>query len=227
MGFKNKPIPCVKITLFPQLHLDSSHSGEYKTQLWFGLLFLLQILACCAFCLFVCFLLSWSCSLYRWFSISIVYRPSLYKMYLWRKTGCSQINSLCILYLDNQRVLAFISEEIVTLRDLARFVKYKNKIFHSNNTSSSEYSWTQYRIPTTWAHRAHSSVTESCSQRTKHGKSYGSICHETYVLKSHLGVWLWALPGIPQLEKATWFSDVLSYNSCQIQSAQGSNPGIS
>lgn len=151
--------------IVPQLHLHSSHSGEYKTQLWFGRLFLLQIMACCAFCLFfVYFLLSWSCSLYRWFSISIVYTPSLYRMYLWRKTGCSQINSLCILYLDNQRVLlAFISEEIFILRDLTRFVKHKNKIFHSNNTFSSESSWTQYRIHTTWAHRAHSSVTETCS----------------------------------------------------------------
>lgn len=47
--------------------------------------------------------------------------------------GCSQINSLCILCPDNQRVLmASISEEISTLRDLARLVKHKNKIFHSN-----------------------------------------------------------------------------------------------
>lgn len=38
-----------------QLHLHSSRSGEYKTQLWFGLLFLLQILACRASCLFVFF----------------------------------------------------------------------------------------------------------------------------------------------------------------------------
>lgn len=39
--------------IVPQLHLHSSHSGEYKTQLWFGLLFLLQILRAV---LFVCFL---------------------------------------------------------------------------------------------------------------------------------------------------------------------------
>lgn len=174
------------------------------------------------------FLLFWSCSLYRWFSVSIVCRPSLYKMYLWRKTGCSQINSLCIWYLDNQRVLlAFISEDTLTLRDLARFVKHRNKLFHSSNQLSSECSWTQYRIPTAWAHRAHSAVTESCPLRTKHWKSYDSICHKRWGLKSCLRVWLQALPGIPQLEEATWFSATLNFNSCQNQSAEGSNPGIS
>lgn len=55
----------------------------------------------------------------------------------------------CILYLNNQRVLlASISEEILTLRDLARLVMHKNKIFHSSKKFSlSECSWTQYRFP--------------------------------------------------------------------------------
>lgn len=190
MGFKNKPIPCVKITLFPNFIFTQAILVSIKPNCGLGFSFSYRYWRAVLFVcfLFVYFLFSWSCSLYRWFSIYIVYRPSLYKMYLWRKTGCSQINSLCILYLDNQRVLlAFISEEIFILRDLARFMKHKNKIFHSNNTFSSEYSWTQYRIPTTWAHRAHSSVTETCSQRTKHWKSCGSICHETWVREAIWG----------------------------------------
>lgn len=39
----------------------------------------------------------------------------------------------CILYLANQRaLLASISEEVFTLRDLARLVMHKNKLVHSN-----------------------------------------------------------------------------------------------
>lgn len=83
-------------------------------------------------------------------------------------------NSLCILYLDNQSFLASISEENFTLRDLARFVKHKNKIFHTSKKFSSECSWTQWqcRIPRHEpTYRVHSTVVKSCAQRTKFWKS--------------------------------------------------------
>lgn len=53
-----------------------------------------------------------------------------------KKAGLLPNTQPCILYLNNQRVLASISEEILTLRDLARLVMHKNKIFHSSKKFS-------------------------------------------------------------------------------------------
>lgn len=80
-------------------------------------------------------------------------------------------NSLCILCLDNQSFLASISKEKFTLRDLARFVKHKNKISHSNKKVFFRVLLNTMQDPTTWAHRTHSTVVKSCAQRTKFWKS--------------------------------------------------------
>lgn len=129
VGFKIKPIPCMKITLSANSSLIQGILVSIKLTvgLCFGLCFSYRYWSAV---LSNFPTLSWSRSLYRWFSISVVCGPSVY---LWRKPDYSQINSLCLLYLDNKRfLLASISEEVSTLRDLARLVKHKNKIFYSN-----------------------------------------------------------------------------------------------
>lgn len=108
------------------------------------------VLCCSLFCVCVWFFfpLWWSCCLYKWLSISIVCRPSPYKC-IYEESQLLPNTQPCILCLNNPRVLlASISEEMLMLRDLARLVMHKNKMFHSSKKFSlSECSWTQYRIP--------------------------------------------------------------------------------
>ena len=54
-----------------------------------------------------------------------------------------------------------------------------------------------------------------------------SRCHKRRSLQSCFRVWPQALPGSPPLEKATRFYVILSFNSCQNQSAEDSEPEIS
>lgn len=142
MGFKTKPIPCVKITLFPA-------SASLKPVWWVYShcvlsLFLLQILEHCFFCFFFFYEVAVSTDGFP-FQLFVGHPPR--KCIYEESQGCSQINSLCILYLDDQRVLlASISEEISTLRDLARLMKQRTKFSVAIKCFSSECSWTQNRI---------------------------------------------------------------------------------
>lgn len=65
-----------------------------------------------------------------------------------KKASCSQIRSLVFCVWITRVLLASISEEMLTLRDLARHVMHKNNMFHSSKKLSlSGCSWTQHRIP--------------------------------------------------------------------------------
>lgn len=143
MGFKTKPIPCVKITLFPASTSLKPVWWVYN-QLCFKPVSPTDTGTLCFFCFFFFYEVAVSTDGFP-FQLFVGHPPT--KCIYEESQGCSQINSLCILYLDNQRVLlASISEEISTLRDLARLVKQRTKFSIAIKRFSSECSWTLNRI---------------------------------------------------------------------------------
>ena len=132
----------------PQLQIHASHSGEYKVDCGLGLCFsdrYWSAVLCFGVCVCVCVSFD-----------EVVVSTSGFPFQLFvghHPTKCIYEESqaapkYAALYSVSEVLLASISEEILTLRDLARLVMHKNKIFHSGKKFSlSECSWTQYRIP--------------------------------------------------------------------------------